>query len=54
VRWTKTITNAPLKALVTQIMDSAIAYETLSNLTADRAEAVAAMREKRPTKLTGE
>jgi enoyl-CoA hydratase len=54
VRWTKTITNAPLKALVTQIMDSAIAYETLSNLTADRAEAVAAMREKRPAKLTGE
>ncbi|GGI79887.1 enoyl-CoA hydratase [Polymorphobacter multimanifer] len=54
VRWTKTITNQPLKAAVAQMMDASIAYEMMSNLTADRAEAVAAMRERRPAKLSGE
>ena len=54
VRYTKTITNQPLKALAVQMMDAAIAYETLSNMTADRAEAVAAFREKRAPRLTGE
>lgn len=54
VRWTKTITNQPLKAAVAQMMDASIAYEMMSNLTADRAEAVAAMRERRPARLTGE
>ena len=54
VRWTKTVTNAPLKALVSQMMDTSIAYEMMSNITADRAEAVAAMRERRPARLTGE
>jgi enoyl-CoA hydratase len=54
VRWTKTVTNAPLKALVAQMMDTSIAYEMMSNIAADRGEAVAAMRERRPAKLTGE
>ena len=54
VRWTKTITNQPLKAAVAQMMDASIAYEMMSNMTADRAEAVAAMREKRKPSLTGE
>ena len=54
VRWTKTVTNAPLKALVSQMMDTSIAYEMLSNMAADRAEAVAAVRERRPARLTGE
>jgi enoyl-CoA hydratase len=54
VRWTKTIANQPLKALVSQMMDASIAYETLSNMTGDRAEAVRAFREKREPKLTGE
>ncbi len=54
VRWTKTITNQPLKALVAQMMDASIAYETLSNLTADRAEAVAALQARRPAELSGE
>jgi hypothetical protein len=43
-----------LKALVSQMMDTSIAYEMLSNMAADRAEAVAAVRERRPAKLTGE
>ena len=54
VRWTKTVTNMPLKALVSQMMDASIAYEMMSNMTADRAEAVAAFREKRAPKLSGE
>lgn len=54
VRYTKTIANQPLKALAAQMMDASIAYETLSNLAADRAEAVAAFREKRAPRLTGE
>lgn len=54
VRWTKTVTNMPLKALVSQMMDTSIAYEMMSNITADRAEAVAAVRDRRPARLTGE
>jgi len=54
VRWTKTVTNQPLKALVAQMMDASIAYEMMSNAAADRAEAVAAFRERRAPKLSGE
>lgn len=54
VRWTKAVMNQPLKQLAIQSMDASIAYETLSNMTADRAEAVQAMRERRAPKLTGE
>lgn len=54
VRWTKVVANQPLKQLAVQSMDASIPYEALSNLTADRAEAVAALRERRPPKLTGE
>jgi 2-(1,2-epoxy-1,2-dihydrophenyl)acetyl-CoA isomerase len=54
VRWTKTVTNIPLKALAAQLSDPALAYEVLSNLTADRREAVAAFVGKRPPSFTGE
>ncbi len=54
VRWTKTVTNTPLKALVAQMMDTSIAYEMMSNMAADRAEAVAAVRDRRAPNLTGE
>lgn len=54
VRWTKTVTNTPLKALVGQMMDTSITYEMMSNMAVDRAEAVAAVRHRRPAKLTGE
>jgi enoyl-CoA hydratase len=54
VRWTKTVVNIPLKALAAQIMDAAIGWESVSNYHEDRKEAVAAMREKRAPKLTGE
>jgi enoyl-CoA hydratase len=54
VRWSKLVVNQPLKQLAIQSMDASIAYETLSNMTADRAEAVAAFRERRKADLTGE
>ena len=54
VRWTKTVSNIPLRALAAQIMDAAIGWEAVSNFHSDRKEAVSAMREKRPPQLTGE
>ncbi|WP_448585341.1 enoyl-CoA hydratase-related protein [Thermaurantiacus sp.] len=54
VRWTKTVANQPLKALAAQMMDSALAHEMLSNLAADRAEAVRALIEKRAPRFSGE
>lgn len=54
VRWTKTVINTQLKAIAAATNDAALAYEILSNMTRDRAEAVAAFKEKRPAKLTGE
>ena len=54
VRWTKTAANMPLRALASQLLDAAMAYELLSNTLADRKEAVAAFVEKRAPNLTGE
>ncbi len=54
VRWTKTVTNIPLRALAAQMMDASIGWETVSNTQKDRKEAVAAFKEKRPPKFTGE
>ena len=54
VRWTKMTANITLKQIVVSTSDAAVAYESLSNMTADRKEAVAAFRERRPMNLTGE
>ncbi|MBV7257194.1 enoyl-CoA hydratase/isomerase family protein [Pacificimonas sp. WHA3] len=54
VRWTKTVTNIPLRALMAQVMDAAIGWESVSNTLEDRREAVAAMAGKRAPKFTGE
>jgi enoyl-CoA hydratase len=54
VRWTKMTANITLKQIMVATSDAAVAYETLSNMTADRKEAVAAFRERRPMNLTGE
>jgi enoyl-CoA hydratase len=54
VRWTKTVANIPLRALAAQVMDAAVAWESVSNFHSDRKEAVDAFREKREPKLTGE
>lgn len=53
VRWTKTTVNIPLRALAAQMMDAAVGWESVSNYLDDRREAVAAFKEKRAPKLTG-
>lgn len=54
VRWTKTVTNIPLRSLAAQLSEASVAYEMLSNLNADRREAVEAFIGKRPATYTGE
>ena len=54
VRWTKTTANIPLRALAAQLMDASIGWESVSNYMGDRREAVAAFKEKRAPKLTGD
>ena len=53
IRWTKITANLPLKQLLHSYFDAGIAYETLSNLSDDHREAVAAFRERRDAVFTG-
>jgi enoyl-CoA hydratase len=53
IRWTKVVANLPLKAIAHQIFDTGLAYENLSNLTADHQEGLNAFRERRKPKFTG-
>lgn len=53
IRWTKVVTNLPLKAIAHTIFDTGLAYENLSNLTQDHQEALNAFREKRKPVFTG-
>jgi len=53
IRWTKMAVNVGLRQLAHSMMDASIAYESLSNTTADHREAVAAFREKRKPVFTG-
>jgi enoyl-CoA hydratase len=53
IRWTKMSINIGLKQLATATMDASMAYEALSNLSADHREAVAAFVEKRRPAFTG-
>lgn len=54
VRWTKASINVVLRDLANRISEPAFAYEILTNLTADRREAVASFLEKRAPRFTGE
>ncbi|WP_216695250.1 enoyl-CoA hydratase/isomerase family protein [Dietzia psychralcaliphila] len=53
IRFTKIATNIALKQAAHAAMDASIAYETISNSSADHAEAVAAFREKRTALFRG-
>ncbi len=54
VRWTKTVSNMPLRDLAHRLMDASVAYEMISNTTRDHREAVAAFLDKRKPNFTGE
>src|SRR5207245_2462265 len=43
----------PLRRLAHELMDASIAYEMMTNLTADHQEAITAFREKRKPRFTG-
>lgn len=48
IRWTKASVNIGLRQLAVSMLDSALAYEAVTNLSADHQEAVRAFRESRP------
>ncbi len=47
IRWTKVLTNLELKRVAHAVMDAGLAYEALTQRSADHREAVQAMLEKR-------
>lgn len=53
IQWTKLAVNISLKQAAHSVMDASVAFEALSNVTADHREAVQALREKRPPRFTG-
>jgi len=48
IRWTKMSVNMGLRDLASKMLDASLAYEALSNIDPDHAEAVKAFAEKRP------
>ena len=53
IRWTKRSINLQLRDIVNRVLEPSIAYEAVSNRTADHREAVAAFLEKRKPKFVG-
>ena len=53
IKWTKTVANIPLRRLAHELMDASVAYEMMTNVSADHQEAVNAFREKRKPRFSG-
>jgi enoyl-CoA hydratase len=53
IRWTKTSINIQLRQLAHTLLDASLAYEALTNVSADHQEAVTAFKEKRRPVFTG-
>tara|TARA_R110000787_G_scaffold6137_5_gene21706 strand:- start:33898 stop:34731 length:834 start_codon:yes stop_codon:yes gene_type:complete len=53
IKWTKVSLNIHLKQVAHSVMDACLAYEALTNQSADHQEAVTAFREKRAPIYTG-
>ena len=53
IRWTKIAVNKGLRQFADAQMDALIGYEALSSRTADHAEAVAALRQRRKPRFAG-
>jgi enoyl-CoA hydratase len=53
IRWTKTSMNIQLRQLAHTLLDASLAYEALTNISADHQEAVTAFKEKRRPSFTG-
>jgi enoyl-CoA hydratase len=53
IRWTKRSVNLQLRDVVTRVFDASIAYEVMSQRTADHKEAVSAFNEKRRPQFKG-
>jgi enoyl-CoA hydratase len=53
IRYTKTSVNIGLRQLAHSILDASLAYESMTQFSADHQEAVSALKEKRPPKFTG-
>jgi enoyl-CoA hydratase len=53
IRWTKTSMNIQLRQLAHTLLDASLAYEALTNVSADHQEAVSAFKEKRRPVFTG-
>lgn len=53
IKWTKVAINIPLKQIAHSVMDTSMAYETLSTQTQDHLEAINAFAEKRKPNFKG-